>query len=371
MHRSKNRCFWLAAVVIAVIFMSNTGWATTVKNCPAEPAQNVPIASGVTYSGGNCTISNTGDVESFVFTAAAGDIWDVTIGLTPAPTANACVSLYAPGSTTPLVTSCTNIGFGPTLAAGFVEKLAAAGTYTIVVTDGSNATIGYDLSLERILPAAPDSVPLILNKDPGYTITPATAMNAFTFSGNTADTYKLTASVPSSATSNICFNIYQPDGTNIVNGACTNIGFGPTLTVSAQVTPAQNGTFVAIVYTGGNDSTQAYNVELSCLLGADGCKQPQPKCILSETPSYNASTGTLTMNFTLGTPVAATWNGWLVSGNTVQSMWSQAEPITEPPVTVAKTQLNVAKSGNVGILSTLNAASGITCNSWVLVNTAK
>jgi hypothetical protein len=375
MRISVNFNLPLAALLFAVVFTPNVSWAHTNKNCPTEPTQGVSIVSGLTYSGTNCRINSTGDLDEFVFTASAGDTWRVVVGLGASPTTNAVLSLYAPGSTTPLVSTSTNIAFGA-VSAGFTQKLTTAGTYTIAVTEASNATITYGLSLEQIMPAAPDSIPLILNKNPAYSISPPTAQNAFTFYGTTADTYKLTASVPSGPVDNVCFEVYQPDGTIVTGPDCTNIAFG-ALTVSAQVTPKQKGTHVMVLHSGSNDTTQGYNVELACLLGADGCKQPTPKCILSDNPSYNATTGTLTMTFTLGTPVAVTWNGWLTSQNTMTSLWSQARSITEPTVIVTKTKAGVGKSGNVGILSTFTiptsttTTGGITCNSWVLVNTGK
>ena len=68
-------------------------------------------------------------------------------------------------------------------------------------------------------------------------------------------------------------------------------------------------------------------------------------------------------------PSAATWNAWLVSGNTTQLLWTQSQPITEPQITVTKTT-NVPASRTVGVLSTLTSASrGIACSSWNLVNT--
>jgi hypothetical protein len=94
-----------------------------------------------------------------------------------------------------------------------------------------------------------------------------------------------------------------------------------------------------------------------------------PVCILTETPSYNATTGVLTMKFTVGTPSVATWNGWLTVGNTAQLLWSQSQTETGLPVTVTKTH-TLAKSGEVGILSTLTMpTAGITCSSWLTIST--
>lgn len=94
-----------------------------------------------------------------------------------------------------------------------------------------------------------------------------------------------------------------------------------------------------------------------------------PVCVLTDAPSYNATTGILTMKFTIGTPAVATWNGWLTAGNSMQVLWSQSQPETGLPSSVTKTH-TLAKSGKVGILSTLTLpTTGITCSSWQLVST--
>jgi hypothetical protein len=94
-----------------------------------------------------------------------------------------------------------------------------------------------------------------------------------------------------------------------------------------------------------------------------------PACALTDTPSYDATTGVLTMKFAVATPTAATWNGWLTVKNAVDPLWSQALPVTEPEVTKIETHA-VPKSGVVGILSTLTTATqGITCSSWQTINT--
>jgi hypothetical protein len=96
-----------------------------------------------------------------------------------------------------------------------------------------------------------------------------------------------------------------------------------------------------------------------------------PECILTDTLSFNATSGILTMKFTVGTPSAATWNGWLTYQNTLESLWSRSLPITEPPVTETKTHA-LARSGEVGILSTLTTPTGgIICSSWQTIGTGE
>ncbi len=296
----------VAALLFAVVFLPCLGWASgsVSKNCPAEPAQNVAITSGETYYGANCKLSTTGDVDTFQFTATAGATYGIVAGLGASPTSNVCITLYAPGvPATVLYSGCTAYQ-GPYYIDSVAtnQKLTKAGTYTIAVTESTNATITYGLSLERLSPAPADGIALTLSKAVTGMVTPLTAQDAYTFEGATTGEYEVVTSVPNSATSNACLAIYNPDGTVVAYGLCT-AEQGPYYIYSTgkTFTPTQDGTFVVVVYAGGNDTTVNYNLEVSCLLGT--CPATPPKCTLGDTLSYSASTETLTMNFTIGTPM--------------------------------------------------------------------
>ncbi len=358
-------CWALAALVLAVVLTPSSGWATTTKNCPVEPKQNVPIVSGETYWGTNCALYKTGDVDSFTFSGAIGDTWTVVLGPGANPPTNICLYLYAPGNTTPIFSLC-NVVYASSVST--IQKLTVGGVYTAVVKETSDATITYGLSLERLSPAPTDGIPLTLANNVTGQVTTPTAQDAFTFYGATSGTYEIGASPTAGNQVPLCFSVYQPDGTNVA--LTCNIAYADP--ISAQLTPTQNGTYVVVVYAGGNDGTVGYNLEVSCLLGTCPAKAPPPPgCALKDALTYSATTGTLTMNFTVATPVVATWNIWLTYQNTMESLWSQSQPITEPAVLVTKTQA-LAKSGKVGVLSTLTTPTGgITCSNWAQVNTGK
>jgi hypothetical protein len=367
---SSNSVLSLAGLLFAVVLLPSSGWAAT-KNCPVEPAQNTPIVSGETYWGTNCVLNTTGDVDSFTFKASAGDTWSMVAGLGASPSTNICMSLYAPGSTgTPLFTNCTA---WPCCGAATsaTQKLALAGTYTIVITEVSDSTMAFGLSLERISPTPSDGTALTLAKNITGDVSTPTAQDAYTFYAATSGIYQITASLAANPSSNLCFSIYQPDGTVVVNGNCTAWPCCGT-TASSNVTPPQTGTYVVVVYTAGNDATVSYNLEVTCFLGNCPIKPPpQPSCALKDALSYDAASGTLTMNFTLATKVAVTWNAWLTYQSTMQSLWSESLPITEPQVSVTKTQA-LAKTGKAGVLSTFTTPTGgITCFSWTQVATGK
>jgi hypothetical protein len=354
--------FLLAAPLLALALVPKPAQASTTNNCPTEPAQNVTITSGETFYGTNCVLNTTGDVDSFQFSAASGSTYSVTAGLGPAPTADVCLTLYAPGvPATVLFGGCSSYQFGGPTSVSTIQKLPSSGLYTIKISEKSNAALSYGVTLERLNPAPPEAVALTLSKNLTGTVSPITAQNSYTFSGSTAGEYQITASLAPNPTSNVCFDVYQPDGTNVAGG-CTSYQFGGPTSVQTDLTPVQSGTFVVIVFAAGNDSTVSFNLEVACLLGT--CPT---KCLLEDSLVY--SNGTLTMNFTIGTPNPVVWDAWLVSNNSTLPLWSQTQPITEPQTAITKT-LSIAPSGVVGVLSTLTTTKqGITCSTWNHVST--
>jgi hypothetical protein len=189
---------------------------------------------------------------------------------------NLCLTLYAPGNPkTPLFSGCTTTFYPPGIyAVGTTQKLSTAGIYTIVLTEAMNAALGYALSLERLNPAPPDGFPLVLSQNIVGDVAPPTAQKPFTFYGATTGTYRITASFASGGyPNNLCFDVYRPDGSVAVTAACTDSFYPPgLLSVQADVTPSQNGTYVVVLYASGNDATINYNLEVSCLVGS--CPPP-------------------------------------------------------------------------------------------------
>jgi len=363
----------LAVLLFALVLTPSFGWATATKNCPTEPAQNVPIVSGETYSGSNCTISTLGDVDSFRFSASAGDIWTMAaVMVSGGYPNNVCLALFPPGSSTAIFSGCSDTYNPPNVVSiATTQKLTVTGTYTIVLTETVTQVFNFDLSLERLHPTPADAVSLTLGKTVTGSLTPPTAQDAYTFYGATTGTYEISGSITSGGyPANLCFNVWGPDGTAVVTAACTDTYNPPNQTsVQAKMTPKVNGTYVVQVYEEANTYTYGYSLEVSCYLGTCPSGPPPPTTTCKDAAKYDATTGILTMTFTISTPVAVTWNAWLVSQNTVQTLWSQSQPITEPSITVTNTQA-LAKAGKVGILSTFTTPTkGITCSSWVPVST--
>ena len=354
------------AILFIAVLLPTYGWANTTKNCPTEPAQGVAIGSGDTYYGSNCVLSSPSDLDTFSFKANVGDIWIVAVAMTSGESYpnNICVEFTDPSGNN-AGSACSNTVNGSVSASVTTQPLTVGGPYTIIVTETEDQVVSYGVSLERINPQPSDATALPLGKTIDSGVSTPTAQDAFTFYGATSGKYEVIASMTSGGyPQNLCFVVYQPGGA-VVIGGCTNTA-GQTTTVEEEFTPSANGTYVILVYESGNNSTLSYTLSATCISGT--CPNPPPPCTLTDAASYNATTSTLTMNFTVGTAVAATWSGWLVSGPTVTSLWSQSQPITEPAATVTETD-TLAKSGRVGVLSTLTTPAGITCSSWVQVNT--
>lgn len=352
-------------LLLAMCLIPSSVWANTTKNCPTEPGQ-AAIVSGETYFGTNCVLNTASDLDTFTFNASAGDTWKVVAGTTNAAYPNdICMNLNDPNGNR-VTWACSNSA-AHNLAAVLIQKLTLAGVYTIVVYETKNATIAYGISLERISPAPIDGTALTLGKVVSAAITQPSAQDAYTVYGTTTGSYEVSATMTSGAyPQNLCFSVYQPDGTAVVGFACTNTA-ASEFTAQAKFTPTANGTYVVIAYSALDNDTLNYTLSVACVAGV--CGTPPTTCSLKDALTYNATTGTLTMNFTLGTPYAVTWNAWLTSQNSMQSLWSLSQPITEPPTTVTMTQ-TLSKSGKVGVLSTFTTpAKGITCSSWAIINT--
>jgi hypothetical protein len=97
-------------------------------------------------------------------------------------------------------------------------------------------------------------------------------------------------------------------------------------------------------------------------------------CTLTDSVSYNATTSTLTMNFTVGNneTSAVTWSAWLTYQDTITPVFTPiSQPVTNPAAHITKTFPDLPAEGTVGVLSTLTTATGgIVCSSFVAAKTA-
>jgi hypothetical protein len=322
------------------------------------------IVSGDVFAGANCVLSTPGDVDSFRFSANNGDTYQL-VATTPGAVypQNICLQLYDP-SATMIFSGCSNT-FAGMESVATDQKLTATGLYTMVVTEALSGTLDYGVSLERLHPVPTDAQELTLGKAVAGQITLADTP-AFTFEGLTTGTYRVSATMTSGTYPvNLCFVAHSPEGSTAGAG-CTN-SFSGALSIQTSFMPAQDGAFLVLIYEEGYNLATDYTMTVSCLTG--NCGSGFPPCTLKDKLSYDATTSTLTMNFTIGNSFKATWNAWLTYQDTMVPVFSELQPITVPPVATTKTT-TLSQEGTVGILSTLTyPTSGITCSSWALAET--
>ena len=247
-----------------LLLLSSAALAQT--NCPTEPTSGTPIADGQTYIGSNCTLTSPGDVDGFVFSGTSGETYQIVLAINGAAPTNICFTLYDP-NIKPIFSGCTGVGRGGGPAVGVDQPLTVTGMYTIDVSEVSTATISYALSLERLYPFPPNAQEINLATQYPGDIAWITDSNAFTFGGATTGKYQVSATLTGSVNSNVCMDVYFQDGTHIGTEQCTGVGRGGGPTINLDFTPAQNGMFMAFFQVLGNDGTQTYTMEVSCIVG--------------------------------------------------------------------------------------------------------
>jgi hypothetical protein len=355
----------VAAALFGLLLIPRPALAGTA-NCPTEPATNVPITSGDVYAGPNCVLNTPGDVDSFRFNANNGDTYQLVAAMASgAYPQNICLQLLDPNAKS-IFSGCSNSQFN-VFSVATDQNLTTSGAYTMVITEAVTGTLDYGVSLERLHPVPPDAQQLTLGQAVAGTITLADTP-AFTFEGLTTGTYRVSATMTGSVYPvNLCIAAYFPNGTAAGSG-CTNSQFD-VVTTQINFTPTQNGALVVIVYESGYNLTTGFSLTVSCLAGK--CGSGFPPCTLTDKLTYEASSSTLTMNFTVGTNTAATWNAWLTYQDTLVPVFSPiSQPSTVPPVPITKTYIPLTPEGTVGVLSTLTTPTkGITCSSWVQIET--
>jgi hypothetical protein len=361
MKLTRNFVLPLAALFFGLSLIPQAANAQTSANCPVEPKLNVPIADGETYTGSNCVLSTAADVDSFVFTGNAGETWNLVLGSSTPKNHDVCLTIY--DGNNKLNSGCTG---GSDYTVVFDQALPTTGTYTMDVSEDTSGTQGYSVSAERLLPFPP--VAQLVNIAQPYpgAIAWDTEANAFTFQGVTTGLFQVSAAVQAPKNYDLCMTLYYTSGV-VAGSGCTS---GSDYTIIIDFTPASNGEVMALLSAAGWNGTVSYTFEVSCLSGNCGTTN-FPPCTLKDTASYDTTTNTLTMIFTVGNKAVTTWNAWLTSQNTIAALsgFPITQPITNPPVLITKTA-TLSPSGTVGVLTTLTTATkGIICSNYTQINT--
>jgi len=369
MRRSTNFALAVAGVLFGLLLVTQAAMAQAI-NCPAEPAR-VPIASGNVFVGPNCVLHTPGDVDSFVFNANNGDVyWLYAAEVNEVCTQDIGLALYGPNSNTvPIFQGYTSSCSGGYTVGTASQTLTATGRYTLAVTEAGTAggTRTYGVSIERLHPFPPNAQQITLGQPVTGVTTPLIFSDAFTWEGVTTGSYLAKATMPPSGCRiDMCMTVYSADGT-VAPQQCTNSCSGQ-YTIQLVLEPSKKGALMALLDFVGNNVTFDYTLDVSCLAGQ--CGSGFPPCTLTDKLMYDSPSSTLTMNFTVGTNTAATWNAWLTYQDTFVPVFpSILLQKTVPPAPMTKTY-TLTPQGKVGVLSTLTTPpKGIACSSWELYDT--
>jgi hypothetical protein len=274
----------------------------------------------------------------YTFYGATSGTYEVAVTYTGGPI-NACLYLYDPDTISPISSSgCTSaneyqFNFTPPENASYM---------VLINGDGNDGTVSYNFEVSCLLGTCPTLVPTTtkLTSSPN----PSDDGQAVTF----------TATVSSSGGT-------PPNGETVsFKSGKTVLGTGTLssgkATFSDSKLTAGATTPVTAVYAGDSDfQGSTSNTVEQVVYGP---------CTLTDSLSYNATSKTLTMKFTVGNIVATTWNAWLTDQNTIQELFTGSQPITNPPASVTKTT-TLSAEGTVGVLSTLTTpTNGIYCSSY-------
>jgi hypothetical protein len=296
MRISTKLALTLATLLLGSLLVPQAALAG-IANCPTEPATNVPIASGGVYAGSNCVLHTPGDVDSFVFSANAGDTYQLALGYQGGAT-NVCLTLYDPNSVKIIPQTCTTAN-----GIAMEKTLTTPGKYLIVITEptgGGQSVDTYALSLERINPLPPDAQPIMLASVVNGAIAAPTEQNVYTFFGATTGTYQVSITYTGGPI-NACVNLYDPGTISpISSSGCTTAN-----TFQFDFDPPENATYMVLINGLGNDSTVTYNFEVSCVIGTCPTRVPTTtKLTSSPNPSGDgqAVTFTATVSSSGGTP---------------------------------------------------------------------
>jgi hypothetical protein len=373
MKRSMSFLLSLAALLLGVLLVPQAARAQTSSNCPTEPATNVPIALGEVFEGTNCNVYTDGDIDSFVFNGTSGNTYELAAALNGA-SENICLTLINP-SKVQVFNNCTGFQYGY-YSVATSQKLTSGGTYTLEITELSSGKQNYAVSLQRLFPFPSYATAVPKFDDPlAGIVEQLTDTNLFTFPAATTGEYRVTATLPSSPSHDICGTVYFSNSSSGTT-ACTGFAYGYyDFQIDYTPTQAQAGPNMVAIQVNGNDGTQTYTLEVSCVAG--NCPEPPPikppACTLSDALSYDATNSTLTMKFTVGNNegTTATWGAWLTyQPDVIKSVVSESFPVTNPPKPITKTKSGLPKEGTVGVLSTLTTPKdGIVCSSWEQIDT--
>jgi hypothetical protein len=223
-----------------------------------------PIVSGQTIAG---TIGHSGQVDTYTFTANAGNSFDITVGDADA-TSGFHPYLQVLSPTGPRIINNGTPATKTSVDGIYTVPPTGAGTYTVLVQDYfGTGTGGYNIELGK----APSAQHADSNGDGGLLTSGQTKagnisrfgdIDVFTFSAAAGNSFDITFGDANAASGlHPYLQVFNPTGTRVLNNGT------PATSTSVEgiyTVPASNGgTYTAIVQDYFGNATGAYNVELA------------------------------------------------------------------------------------------------------------
>ncbi|HET6348353.1 MAG TPA: FlgD immunoglobulin-like domain containing protein [Candidatus Krumholzibacteria bacterium] len=191
------------------------------------------------------------DFDAWQFTGSANDRVIIAGVATGGGSNNTQMAVYPPGGGAALTTNSND---------RFDLKLAASGTYTIVMEDqGFNDTGGYALSMMNVTAgpytdgADSNGGPIVSNQIISGTTSGAADMDAFTFEGTNGDRLLMSAVATGGTGYNTTIYLYPPLGGSVVTST-----FGDRLEYKLNAT----GTWVVVIEDNADDTAGSYNLSV-------------------------------------------------------------------------------------------------------------
>lgn len=226
----------------------------------------------------NAALANTYEVDSYTFTALAGDqirlqLHTQTMGI------DAVAVLRDPGGAIVNSTSCSGWHSGywwgtydPNLcSAAFNQTIATTGTYTLNFSDSGAVHSGsYELDLERF-PPKNNWVGFGYGSPYADTLGHATDMDSLAFQGKAGTGAKLTIASNSGGIDPY-IEVWDPSGASFKTLSCSGTG----CTASVDLSFTQTGIYRVAVSDSGLDEVGNYTISTNCLYGDCTISAPAP-----------------------------------------------------------------------------------------------
>jgi hypothetical protein len=252
---------WVVCLVIGFLCCPTmSGAAAEGISCTPEPTDMI-----ITYGDLiTCKVESNGDSDIFRFSGISGESITI-ISSNQDGFVQPCIELYNPDGTI-AGQGCT----WPAYTNRIDVILTQTGSHTILLKDDENDNTGtYALSLERVVPPSPTSLPIQYSESIVEEINPVGDIDIFFFQGSIGDVITVQSSNQDGFVQP-CIELYNPDGT-IAGQGCT----WPAYTNRIDVTLIQTGSHTILLKDDENDNTGAYLIALQCLAGP---------CVIFPTP---------------------------------------------------------------------------------------